>query len=703
MKVAQEADVEGGEFAAIVRKVTDTFRRRWLTFALVAASVFAAAIVLVLLMTPRYTAVTHLRIDPTRSPVAADADKSQLSPEAIETEITLLRSGDIARAVVRKLELGRDAEFTKGLDGTPMSPGDRETAIASQVLESLSVSRDKLSYVLGVEFTSVDRVKAAKIANAFADAYIYSKVGSKKDLATQKMRFQNEQLAKLGQEIRTAEAQVANYRAKAGITFATGENSAQGTIVDQQIGPISMQLAQARSEAAEAQAALAAAQAQSRSGNADAVADVLASPVVVQLRAQRGQILQNMGEVLARYGERHPETIRVRDQLREVDGQIAAETKRVLAALQSKAATANARAASLQQSMDALGSRQSANARAAVLANSLESEIESKRTQYDKIAQEQIESDQASKNQIAQAEIVDTAKPPIKPSRPNKPLLLALGLVVALAAAAGTITVQELMVAGLRTSEEVEDVLGVPMLAAIPYEKGQNLADLVIDKPTSLFSEAYRIARASLLGVRGDAMPQVIAITSPLPAEGKSTSALALARTFAINGQRTLLLDCDVRRAAMRGMVRSPSDSPGIVEILHGNATIEAAIKPGDVDGLDHLLVNAPYFSSENLFGDGKMLKVLTDLRRRYELIVLDLPPLMGLADSRFLAAMADTVAMVIRWDETPASAASAAMEALRSDKSNVAGVVMTMVHHSSEAMGGLYYSKKYTGYYQQS
>jgi succinoglycan biosynthesis transport protein ExoP len=703
MKVAREADVEGGDFADIVRRVTDTLRRRWLTFALVAGMLFAVAIALVLLMTPQYTAVTHLRIDPSRSPVAADADKSQLSPEAIETEISMLRSDDIARAVVRKLNMSNDPEFAKGLDGSPMTQSDRETAVANRMLDKLSVSRNKLSYILGIEFTSVDRVKAAKVANAFAAAYLYSKVGSKNDVASQKAVFLSGQITKLGDEIRQTEAQVANYRAAAGITGSVGDaGMATANIVDQQIGPISTQLAEARSQAAEAQAALAAAQAQARAGNADAIGEVLASPVVVQARAQRGQLLQNMGEVLARYGERHPETIRVREQLRDLDAQIAAETTRVLAALQSRAATANARADSLQASIDMLASKQSSNARAAVLANSLESEIASKRTQYDKISQELIETTQASKNQIAQAEIIDTAKPPIHPSRPNKPMLLALGLMVAFAAAAGTITVQELMVTGLRTSEEIEDVLGVPMLAAIPQEKVENAADLVLDKPTSLFSEAFRIARASLLGVRGDSMPQIIAITSALPAEGKTTTALALARTLAINGQKTLLIDCDVRRAVMRGLVRNPVDAPGIVEVLHGKMPLDAAITPGDVEKLDHLLVSQPYFSSENLFGDGRMQDVLSKLRSRYDLIVLDLPPLMGLADGRFLAAMADTVAMVLRWDETPASAATTAMNAMISDQSKVAGVIMTMVHAGSEAMGGLYYSKKYTGYYQQ-
>lgn len=136
--------------------------------------------------------------------------------------------------------------------------------------------------------------------------------------------------------------------------------------------------------------------------------------------------------------------------------------------------------------------------------------------------------------------------------------------------------------------------------------------------------------------------------------------------------------------------------------MLHGEARVDQAIiSGGDVDMLDLVLVRSPYFSSGNLFGDGKMEEMLASLRGRYELIVLDLPPLVGLADGRFIAAMADSVAMVLRWGSTPASAASSALSSLQADGANVVGVIFTMVDTNAEAVGGIYYSKKYAGYYQ--
>ena len=170
---------------------------------------------------------------------------------------------------------------------------------------------------------------------------------------------------------------------------------------------------------------------------------------------------------------------------------------------------------------------------------------------------------------------------------------------------------------------------------------------------------------------------------------------------MATNNAHTLLIECDVRRASMRHLVGTPQTGPGLVEVLHGEIPVERAITPGDVPGLDHLLVNAPYFSSEDLFGGDGMAHLLQKLPAQYDLLVLDLPPLGGGADGRFLAGLADATALVVKWDSTPASAASSALSWLKADGAKPVGVIYTLVESSAQAIGGLYYSKKYSAYYQ--
>lgn len=708
MKVAHASGGSDGRLADLVTRVRDVIRRKWLTLLVVAVAVFAIGVVLVLLMTPKYTSIASVRIDPTRNPLATSQSEADatLTPEAIETEVSVISSLDVARKVVVRQRLENDPEFAAGLTehavGGTLSPADRQSAVAAALQKSLAVGRDKLTYILNVRFTSRDPIKSARIANAFAEAYIETKTGSKSGTAASQSAWFHQRLAALGAEVEQADARVAQYRAQTGIVATGAGASAQGTIADQQVGPLSSQLATAQSEAAAANATYVAAQSQISGGGLDAVSAVLSSPVIAELRRQRAEILRTTGDIQAQYGDKHPESIRVHDQLASIDSQIKDESQRVVGSLRADATAAEARSASLRGSMHQLDAERANNTRNAVMADGLEREAAAKLAAYQKISQLSVDSSQAAQNSIAQVEIVDRAQPPSRPTSPNKPVLMALALLVGLGAGAGTISIQEMMVTGLRSTEDVEEQLGVPLLAAIPMvPKNKNPANLLLEKPTSMFSEALRIARASILGVRTGMDAHVIAFTSALPSEGKTTTSLAFARTLAINNSKTLLIDCDVRRASLRPLVGHAPEGPGIVEVLQGEATAEQAIHPGDVPGLDHLLVRAPYFSSGDLFGAGGMEKLLAELRKKYELIVLDLPPLVGLADGRFLAVLADATALCVKWDATPVAAVTAAMSWLKSDNANAVGVIFTMVDSSAEAIGGLYYSKKYSAYYQ--
>jgi capsular exopolysaccharide synthesis family protein len=355
--------------------------------------------------------------------------------------------------------------------------------------------------------------------------------------------------------------------------------------------------------------------------------------------------------------------------------------------------------------MQDLEQKQANNARASVIAAGLQRDADSKHNAYDKMAQLALETRQATQNSIAQAEIIDTAKAPLSPSWPNRPLLIMLSFVAGLGVGIAVITTQELMVSGMRTSEQVEDELGIPLIAAVPAVKKQKYpADLLIEKPTSQFAEALRNARASIIGVRAETRPKVIALTSALPSEGKTTTALSLARTMALNGDKTIIIDVDVRRAQLRQILPTASNDVGIVEVLHGDVPLERAIRASDLENLDQILVQSPYFTSENLFGNNKMPEILEQLSAKYDSIILDLPPLIGLADGRFLAALADVAVLVIRWDQTPKHAVSSAVAALRADGTNLVGAMFTMVDTSSQAVGSYYYySKQYTSYYQQA
>lgn len=704
METAIESQSQGYEsrLSDTLKSLFGVLRRRWLTLVLVTLALFGVATVLIMLMTPKYEATARLQIDPTRNPLQNPNDvQADLASEAIETEVTVLNSQELARDVVQKLQLQNDPEFTHAIKrapgGIPLTPDQFLNAVVREVQGNLDVRRDKLTYVIDVEFKARDAIKAAKIANTFAEQYIESKVGSRQGTSERQADFFRKQLQDLAAQVNAADAAVAQYRARAGITQGT----ASGTIADQQVGPLSTQLATAQSDAAEARSNLAAARSQIARGGLDAVSEVRSSPVISDLRRQRAEVLRNVGEIRSRYGDKHPESIKVRDQLAALDAQINAEANRAVGSLQATANAAEARVASLRGTMRGLESEQARNTRAGVIAESLERDAASKRSAYDKMNQLSLASTQGASNEISQATIIDRAVPATIPTAPKRSMLIALALLVALAVGFATIIIQEMLVSGIRSIGDFETQFGIAVLAAVPAVRRMAApADIVADRPASLFAESLRIARASILGVRSATPPKVIAITSAVPEEGKTTTALAFARVLALHGSRTLIVDCDVRRAALR-LVTQANATAGLVEVLQGKAPLEQAIERDRVNNLDVLAVQAPFFSSEDVFGGSRLSDLLVGLRGRYDQVVLDLPPVVGLADARFVAALADAVVLVVKWGSTAGPAVNAALNWLRTDEANVVGAIFTMVDPSAEAIGGLYYSRKYASYYQ--
>ncbi|SFG20323.1 capsular exopolysaccharide family [Novosphingobium sp. CF614] len=710
MEVRHEADEYEARLADVVNVVSDTIRRRWLVLLAVTVGVFLLGVVLISLMTPHYSATAKVRLDPNRNPLASSNGqqaRAELSDEAIETEVKAAGSLDVARAIVKSQRLMDDPEFTKVLAATTNTPlhttEARETVVANELLQHVTIAREQTTYVLGVTVESIDPIKAANLANAFASAYIETRTKNRADTAREQNAWYQQQLANLNRDATEAEGRAAQFRAHAGILESSAEGGGGGTIVDQQVAPLSGSLAQALSDAASAKASLSAAEAQIARGRLDAVTEVLGSPLIQELSTQRAAILSSEQEIEAHYGPRHPESIKVQQQLAAIDAQLNRESNRIIASLRANVNATQERVDSLRQSLSHLEAQRERSVVASSAADGLAREAEAKRALYDKMSAMSLDSMQTATADIALAVIVNKADVPAKPSFPNKPLLYALTLMIALMAGTATVAGQEMLSGGFRSIEDLEAQLGIPVLAVVPkVTKGQAPAELMLERPTSMFAEAFRIARTAVLGARDEANMKVIAVTSSLPAEGKTTSAVAFARTLAIANARVLLLECDVRRAAVRGIIRGGVAKAGLVELLHGEISLDEAIQPGDVPNLDQILVTAPYFSAENLFGEGRIEQLLGALRARYDYIVLDLPPLMGLADGRFLAAYADVTMLIVKWKSTPVSAVTAALGWLRKDGSNPVGVIYTQIDPSAHSVGSLYYySKQYSDYYQ--
>lgn len=692
-----------GRRTVTLRSIGDAIRRRWIVVVAVALAVFIAATAAALLLTPKYDAYAKVRITPNvSSPLDFGNGQDQPADQAaVNTEVQVIGSRGTARKVVTQLGLDRDPEFAgTGAAGTAI---ERAT---SGVLDRLKINRDDKSYLVQIGIRSTDPEKAAKIANTYASTYVTGTADNLMGDAAKQSASIQQRLRELGAEVQAADARLASYRARSGIS-QSGEG---GTITDQQIAPLSMQLATAESEAAAARSALAVAERQAATGGTDAISAVLSSQVIADLRRQRTEAEKRRAELSTRYGPRYPLSIQVAQQIEALDAQIKQEASRVVGGLRSQALSAEARANSLRGRLNTLQRGVARDDQAAVEAGSLERDAEAKRTAYTRLAQAAQQSSQAQRLSSPQANIVENATIPTRPTFPKVKAFAAAGLLIGIVLGLAAVLLVEGLSSTVRKPEDVETLLGLSFVASVPRlptpwrlrtRRVANPATTLVEKPMTVYAEAYRAVR-SFITTRSEAEKvRVIALASTLPGEGKTTSALSLARVMAMSGDKVLLVDCDVRRAGVLRALNRSADT-GLADVMEGRATMEQAVLPDSVPGLDLLLVQGSLFTPIDLFGGGKMEKMLAEARQRYDYVILDTPPLLGIADARTLAGLADAVMLVVKWDTTPIAAVDAALAGLEQSHARVLGAVLTMVDHRSEAMGGLYYSARYSSYYNE-
>ncbi|KHL24825.1 hypothetical protein PK98_13125 [Croceibacterium mercuriale] len=683
---------------ALIGGIGGALRRRWKLAALVAAIVLALALAAIMTITPSYQAVSRVRVDPSLNPMEQEGAQSVLNAEAIETETGLMSSRALAEAVVRDLELYRDPEFAGDAalaEGAP-TPGLISSTV-NAVRRRTAIGRDQLSYIISLSFKSEEAEKAATIANSLVETYIDLRVRSTSGTSERQAGFFRERLGELAGEVTAAESRLANYRASTGLP----QTGSSGTVADQQITTLSSQLASAEGEAASARSNAQVASAQLASGNVDAVAAVQGSNVIRDLRNQRAEILREKGEIETRYDSRHPEAIRVRDQLAEVDRQILGEGQRVVLSLQAQARASAAEVGALRGRMSSLEGQRATNTRASAEAERLERDAASARAQYDRMNELSLESTQSTGAVITQVEVVDAAEPPVSPDGPPRALLAVLAVLVAGASGIGCALAVEMSRGGLRTIEDFEDELGLRLLASIPLagrpgsrlkpRRGPDPADTIRADRATLYIEAIRNLRASISRA-GGGRGKVVAFTSAIPGEGKTETALSYARLLAINSSRVLLVDCDLRNGRVsRRLPHRPEQ--GLVELLEGEVTLDQAVSVDETSGLAILSVATAHFTSQDLFEGPAMAEMLSRARQEYEYVVLDLPPVLAVADARTIARHADGVCVVVRWGHTKPHATMQAVDQLRNDGVTILGGAYTMVDPDAPVMAGGYFT----------
>ena len=226
--------------------------------------------------------------------------------------------------------------------------------------------------------------------------------------------------------------------------------------------------------------------------------------------------------------------------------------------------------------------------------------------------------------------------------------------------------IAEIFDSGLTTADDIEHDFGLPALGSIPsldsvVDEDQDVElpepyDYIVQKPLSGFAETFRTLRSSLLLCRTGRAVKLVAITSSLSDEGKTTSSFCLARISALSGDKTIVIDCDLRRRGFNSFV--PEDhEEGLIEVLSGKRTVEDVIIADLSTGASILPLGRSPYTPRDLFSSVAMEKLLTELSKTYDLVILDAPPVLAVADARAIVHRADAVVMLVKWRSTPRKA----------------------------------------------
>lgn len=690
------------------------FRQRFWIFLLAVVFILGAVGTYLALAPKQYSATSSILVEPrANDPVSPSSATLEVLPSSdyIDTQIVVLGSTRMAAAVVAMLQLDNDPEFSAAGAADPnLTPAEQRqaqlVASAEKLQRAVVIRRAGRTAIIEVEATSRSATQAARIANAFGQAYLDSIRAAKEGSENQASAQINSRLDQLRADTEKADAALQRYK------IANGLMSAQGaTMAEQESSVLNQQLAGARATLAERRGRLAAARQQlQRGGGGSDVTSALNSGTIGAFRTQEAESSRNLAQLRARYGDRHPSIAQEEERLASIQRQIQLEIDRILTSLEGEVRVAESGVASLEASQAGSRARLAGNSTAQVGFLDLERKATAARAIYTAFLNKSIGA--AAREGIEQplASIASPALIPLVPSAPNVRLVGSLGALMALVFGFLAIALAEFIDGGIRTKRDVERRLGARYLGAIPeigstvpnMRQVESPHDYIVSHPQSIFAESIRGVRAGIT-LRGRRRPRVIAVTSALPREGKTTTAVCLARSLALSGAKTVIIDCDVRHHSASDTLLEGREGR-LLDLLAGETTLEEAMIKDDECELYILGVSADDNDPRDLLATDALTKLIKTLRSQFEFVVIDTPPVIGLADARIVARQADTVLFLSRWRKTSMRTAEAALDMLIAADAKVGGVALTLVDIRKYASTGhedVYsYYGKFKGYY---
>ena len=744
-------DSEGDKGTFSLEGATGFLRRRSLAIFGTLFVFFILGQIYCVVATRYYTASAAVFIDPRMvDPFQKDSNPGGFDSETplLNSQLEIIKSERVASSVIEKLDLEKDPEFASpslSLIGNLLQlytgvfnrrSEDSKYILKREVVRTfesrLKVKRQTLTYVFEIAFDSINPAKAAKIANAIANAYIHDQLEARKETNKIGNLWLQERLTELRDEALRTDHAVQLFKRENGIV-----NTGHGLINEQQLVEKNTQLSLATQNVAESKTRLDRIMEVIQTGAGAGmgnISDALKNDVITRLRLQYVDVAKREAEISAKYGANHIAAVNARNEMREIERNIFDQLRQIADSYKSDYEIAVNRQKAVQNEIDKLVRQAASMDELSVQLRQLESAAQASRALYDNFLQKFIESTQRQSYPIPDARVITAATPPLSPSWPRKILIIPGSILSGLILGMAVGLFREKMDGVFRTSAQVEAVLAVEMLGVLPQLRQSDLLaqdpndnnkspgshDIVlpdcgslnyaVKNPFSLFARTLRNAKvvadikARDGAKKGKTDCKIIGIVSALPSEGKTLIASNLAHLIANAGEKCVLIDGDLHNPTLSRFLAADAKA-GLVEVASGTATMEDVLRQEPSTGL--LLIPAVVSSrisntNEILVSDG-MRSGLEGLRRNFSYIIVDLPPLVPIVDAKASAHLFDGFILVIEWGKTNRKIVSETLKGASAVYEKLIGCFLNKVevsamrkfeHHHDDHYRHLYYEE---------
>jgi capsular exopolysaccharide synthesis family protein len=691
-------------------------RTFWLTLCwrarLIAGITLAAvalATVALIVIPPKYQATAVVIVDPRQLHVTDTPTVLTgigVDAAAVESQVEIITSTALARKVITAMKLEDDPEFYRTSSWDEISSGlqalfggdpgalqrTKEGRLISNLQKNLIVRRRGQTYVLEINFYAKEAAKAARIANAVAQAYLADQREVNSSTTADASEWLDSRMQDMRERVRRSDEAVESYRSSHNIVDVTQGNK----LINRQIEDLTQQIALTRTYAADARARMEQVEsAARRKDDPSTLSEVLQSPAITNLRSQYTEAARTVSEYSAMYGERYPALTVVRARLADVRRQIDDEIARILAGVRNDYQTAVNRQNSLEAALAGLKDQFAAADQADIKLHELERDAQANRDLFEQFLNRAKQTSEQQSMQIADARIVAPALPPLKPSRPAMSLLLGAAACAGLLLAIAIALLMEQMRQGFRSLREATQFLALPALGMLPTQPddsegsrnwlgspstgdaGGKACRFALRFPRSAYARQLRAIQARLFDDMTTS--KIVTVASAAPGEGKSTFACNFALAAADIGLRTLLIDGDIY-TGKTGQVFG-SRKAGLSEVLNEQISLRQALAKDPATGLSVLGARDPSRAVQPETIDTVRLEsLLRQCRNEFDLVVLDTPAILPVGGITPYLKWADCAVLVVEWDGTPRQAVSEALDLLDTDAQKIAGLVLNKV-----------------------